>query len=289
MILEMTQLQPPGSAVESRERSDQLIRIALIVYAVALLVLAAGFAFGAHWAHSLWPFDYTSGLSFTFVASIIAAAAASTLWCAVTRNLRALVGGGIDAMVITLPIATYALILGRKSLRMFALAAIVTAVVALLISVRYWRYRFQDTRPTPVLVRISFVLFILALGIPGVQMIAGNTRILPWDAPREVTIIYGWAFIGSAVYFVYGLIFPNWSNAMGQLFGTIAYDAVLIGPLISLFYHVANDRRLSLIIYVAAVLYSGVIAIYFLLLAPESRVFGAPHQRSMAGATIGDH
>ena len=65
----------------------------------------------------------------------------------------------------------------------------------------------------------------------------------PNDAPPEVTVIYGWAFIGSAVYFIYGLIFPKWSNAIGQLLGTIAYDAVLIGPLLSL---LSELRRLRL-------------------------------------------
>src|SRR5262249_2953616 len=155
-------------------------------------------------------FSYaTRGASYAFMAAILAAAAAPTLWCAVTRNFRALVGGAIDAIVITLPIAIYCLMLGRKSLQLFALASFVTTIIAVILTARYWRSPFRDTRPTPILVRISFVLFIVVLTIPGAQMTLGNTRILPWDAPREVTIVYGWAFLGSAVYFVYGLILPK--------------------------------------------------------------------------------
>jgi len=106
-------------------------------------------------------------------------------------------------------------------------------------------------------------------------MAAGNIRVLPWDAPREVTIIYGWAFLGSAVYFIYGLIYPKWSNAAGQLLGTLAYDLVLIGPLIGHFSHIDQERRINLIIYTAAVVYSAAVAVFYLFIHPPTRLFSS--------------
>src|SRR5262249_8111061 len=193
-----------------------------IFYSIALFVLAGGFLLKANWGTGLLPFSYASrGASFAFAASILAAAAAPTLWCAITTDFRALVGRAVVALLLPPPIAIYILlILGRKSLHMFALAAIATALIALVIAIRYWRYPLRDPRPTPLVVRLSFAIFVLVLAIPGARMAAGNTRVLPWDAPAEVTVIYGWAFIGASVYFVYGLIFPKWSNAIGQLLGT---------------------------------------------------------------------
>ena len=41
---------------------------------------------------------------------------------------------------------------------------------------------------TPLVVRLSFILFALVLATPGARMATGDTRVLPWDAPREVTI-----------------------------------------------------------------------------------------------------
>jgi len=264
------------SVAVAGRRIDDVVRVALIVYSIALLVLAGGFAMSASWATALFPFSYASrGASYAFMAAILAAAAAPTLWCAITRDFRALVGGGIDAIVITLPIAIYSLMLGRQSLQTFALAGVATAIIALIVTVRYWRYPFRDLRPTPMLVRVSFVVFALLLAIPGARMAAGDTHVLPWDAPREVTVIYGWAFLGSAVYFVYGLIFPKWSNAIGQLLGTLAYDLLLIGPLLGLFSHVEQDRRMSLIIYAIAIVYSAAVATYYLLIYPRTRLLNS--------------
>ena len=41
-------------------------------------------------------------------------------------------------------------------------------------------------------------------------------------------------FLGSAIYFAYGLQRPVWGNAKGQLLGFLAYDLVLIVPFVRL-------------------------------------------------------
>src|SRR5438067_5629183 len=79
-----------SAALANRQRIDAVVRIALIVYSVVLLVLAGGFAWGARWATELLPFSYGSrGASFAFAGSMLAAAAAPTLWCALTKDFRA--------------------------------------------------------------------------------------------------------------------------------------------------------------------------------------------------------
>ena len=238
-------------------------RVAMIAYAAMLFVAMVGLLLRHPWATSLWPFSYTAPMSYTFIASILAAAGASIMWCAVAREYRALVGVGIDAFVITAPAAVYALMLGRRSLYPFAAAAALTAMAGLAVAIWCRRYRFRDRRRTPAVVRWSFVGFVLALLGLGGAMASGNQRILPWDASREVTVLYGWIFLGASSYFLYGLVEARRSNATGQLLAFLAYDLVLIVPFIRFFGEVRPEKWLNHVVYTAVVVYSGLLAVFY--------------------------
>jgi hypothetical protein len=56
------------------------------------------------------------------------------------------------------------------------------------------------------------------------------------------------------------------------LLGFLAYDLVLIGPFLQHFSTVRPEMRLSLVLYTAVVVYSGLLAIYFLFLHPPTRL-----------------
>ena len=102
------------------------------------------------------------------------------------------------------------------------------------------RLPFRDARPVPRPVRISFVAFVVALLSAGSQLVQGSRAVLPWDVTAEAAAVYGWFFIGSAAYFAYGLLRPRWHNAAGQLAGFLAYDLVLIVPLLMLLPGIAD-------------------------------------------------
>jgi len=80
-------------------------------------------------------------------------------------------------------------------------------------------------------------------------------------------------FIGSASYFTYGLLRPGWSNAGGQLAGFLGYDLVLILPVLLLIRNITPALLPNLIIYLAVLIYSGALAIYYLFLNRETRLF----------------
>jgi hypothetical protein len=241
-----------------------------------LYVLAAGFFFREWWATDLWPFSYTGAMSYVFVSSILAAAATSILYCAAARDWRAMVGVGIDAVVITLPVAVIALSSGKKSMRTFGILAALTAAAGLAAALWFRRYAFRDPRPTPVVVRVSFALFVLALWTFGGAMAAGSTRVLPWEVTAEVARVYGWIFLGASSYFLYGLIVPKWSNAAGQLLAFLAYDLVLAWPFVVYFRHVPTERFVNHVVYSAAVAYSALVAIWFCFIDPSTRLVGKP-------------
>jgi hypothetical protein len=251
-----------------------LLRGALVFYALVLLLFAAGFFYREWWATDLWPFSYTAGMSFAFVASILAAASASILYCALARDYRAMVGVGLDALVLTAPLAVMSFTSGRASMRTFGILAALTATAGLIALVWFHRYSWRDGRPTPRAVRIAFVIFVLALWATGGALVAGDLRVLPWHVSPEVARVYGFIFLGASSYFLYGLIIPKWSNAAGQLLGFLAYDVVLLVPFAIYFKHVPPERLVNHIVYTAVVVGSGVLAVLYCFVHPRTRLFG---------------
>jgi len=131
----------------------------------------------------------------------------------------------------------------------------------------------NDSRPIPLLVKVSFGIFITSLILAGSALIL-HTPIFPWALNPDSSVIFGCIFLGDAFYFLHGLLYPRWHNALGQLLSFLAYDLVLIVPLISLFKTVQPEYRLNLVVYVGVLIYSGALAIYYLFVSPQTR-FGS--------------
>jgi hypothetical protein len=90
----------------------------------------------------------------------------------------------------------------------------------------------------------------------------------------DSSVIFGCILLGDACYFLVGLFRPVWHNALGQLLSFLAYDLVLIVPFLLLFKTVASVYVLNLLVYIAVLVYSGGIAVYFLFVNSRTR-FGS--------------
>ena len=75
-------------------------RYSLYFIAIVQFILAIAFFLQLPFAVNLWPFEGTTPLTFIFISSIFAAAAAPTLWAAATENYGVLAGIGLDYMGI---------------------------------------------------------------------------------------------------------------------------------------------------------------------------------------------
>src|SRR5947207_2039672 len=96
-----------------------------------------------------WPYPGTTPLTYIFVGSILAAAAASTLWATVSGNFGALAGVFLDYVAILTPVSLLAFRL-RADISAFAMAAIACPVIALLgLALLIWSVRIplDPTRP----------------------------------------------------------------------------------------------------------------------------------------------
>ncbi len=257
---------------------DRYVRAVLWVVVVCQVLMAVAFAFQFQPAIDLWPFPGRTPLTNIFIGSIFAAAAASSAWCLVLRSDRGLAGIAIDYITIFIPFAVFSFAQAaggnaESSVHVAAFGGVsaVGAVVGLWL-LRWSRaHPWRDPRPTPRVVRGSFVVFIIALLIVSGLLIAQVPDIIPWAITPELSTLIGCMFLGASAYFAFGIVDPRWENAGGQLAGFLAYDIVLIVPFVVRLPTVDQHLLPNLVVYTGVVTYSGLLAIYYLALNRRTR------------------
>jgi hypothetical protein len=252
----------------------KVTRFSLCFVAVVQFLFAVAFFLQLPFAVNLWPFEGTTPLTFIFIASIFAAAAAPTLWAALTENYGALAGIGLDYMGILLPVAVLSFQLGaagNSGLTIYGVACLFGVLFGLALFLWSRRFPIFGGLPMPRFVRGAFVFFIIALAIVSTRLLLKTPNAIPWMITPELSVVIGWMFVGAAMYFIYGLLKPSWINAAGQLLGFLAYDLVLIVPFLTRLSTVSPENRLGLYIYTAVVIVSGLIAVYYLFINGATR------------------
>ncbi len=255
----------------------KMVRYSLFLICAVQFLFAI--AFFAQWpfAVQLWPFPNTTPLTFIFVASIFAAAAASTLWATATQNYGALAGIGLDYLMILLPVSILSFQLGASGgdprLTGYGIACVFGALFGVGLVLWSRRIPIDRTRPMPGFVRVSFGVFVVALLIVSIRLLLKTPNTIPWAITPELSVVIGAMFLGAAMYFIYALVRPSWNNAAGQLAGFLAYDAVLIVPFLTRLPTVAPEHQLGLIIYTGVIVFSGLLALYYLFIHQPTRLW----------------
>ncbi len=253
----------------------KVVRYFLFFVCAVQLFFAAAFFLQVPAAISLWPFPGTTPLTFIFVSSIFAAAAAATLWVVASGNEGALAGIGLDYLMILVPVSIFSFKIGASSnnpqMTIFSIACVFGAVFGL--SLFLWSVRIpgDDALPMPRPVWWAFLAFIMALLIVSIRLVLKVPNAIPWTITPELSVVIGWMFLGAAAYFAYALLRPSWLNATGQLIGFLAYDVVLIVPFLTRLPTTAAEFRPGLIIYIVVVIMSGLLAIYYLFMNKPTR------------------
>jgi hypothetical protein len=262
-----------------------LARLVLVLSALATLIVGAGFALQLPWALWLWPWQ-DGRLSYIFIGSIAAAIGVPILWIGLRGVSAAIPGGALNLIVA----------MGGMSLYIFSLYArdggtrlLVTGLVlGALAVVNVWLFLATrklpapDLRPTPGLVRVSFGLFSLVLVIVSFAMLLLAPHVFPWPLKPDSSAMFGFIFLGASLYFIYGVLRPLWFNAFGQLLGFLAYDVVLLLPYARHFANVKPEHLPSLTVYMAVIVYSLVLALFYLVVNRRTRI-GSAAARASAG------
>jgi len=253
---------------------SRVFRVLSFAFGLAGAALAVGYFLRLPWATALWPWE-DGRLSFIFISSIMAAIAAPVLWIGLSGELGAAAGGAINLGVTFSGAAVFLFQLYGESneahLLRFAIGCAVFALFNVAILAWSLRQPIRDTRPMPTLAKVSFVAFGVVLTGVAIALLLRAPRVFPWPLDPRSSVLFGWIFLGAMTYFIYAVIRPSWHNTRGQLLGFLAYDLVLVVPFIQHFATVKPEHLLSLTIYLAVILYSGLLAIYYLLLDRSTR------------------
>ena len=253
----------------------KFIRTLTLIGGLFILALAFGFIFRIPLALSIWPWE-DGRYSYLFIGSILAAVSAAAIWIGWTGELGALPAGSLNVFVIALTTSVYFFKLvsqGRSELFGVGIASVLMTLTSGAAFLWSRRLPLTDPRPTPALVKVSFGIFIAALFLAGGALVL-CLPVFPWDLNPDSSVVFGCIFLGDAFYFLYGLFRPRWGNAFGQLLSFLAYDLVLIVPFVLLFDTVKPERMLNLVVYTVVLVYSGGLAVYYLLIDPQTR-FGS--------------
>jgi hypothetical protein len=189
------------------------------------------------------------------------------------------IGIALDYVVILAPLGVYSLaraaggIERGASAAAFGVACLVGAAFGLVLLRAARGSEWRDERPAPRPVLWSFGLFAVVLLLVSGALLA-RVAVLPWPVTGDQSTAIGLMFLGAAAYFLYGLLRPRWENSGGQLAGFLAYDLVLIGPFLDRLPGVAPELRTELAVYTAVVVYSTLLAAWYLIFARGTR--GAP-------------
>lgn len=250
------------------------IRTLFIVGGIIFLLLTGGFFFQLTWATDLWPWP-DGRLSYIFVASILAAIAVPMIWIGFSGELGAAKGGAINLGVTALGTTFYFFLLYFRDREMQILITAIISTIAVPINVGIYKwsgkFRIKDTRAMPTLVKISFIVFSSVLVWVSILLLLQRDVVFPWPLKPKSSVIFGFIFLGASFYFATALSVPKWHNARGQLLGFLAYDLILIGPFLTHLSTVKDEHRLSLILYISVLLYSGTLAIYYLFINKITR------------------
>lgn len=288
-----------AKAVQVRHRTT--MQGVLVLAGIVALFLTAGFFFEWPLVTRLWPWPDAS-LSYTFIASIFAAVAAPVIWLGWSGDFGAARGGAINLGVVFMgAAAVFAGWIGegRQPAWTAALICLVGVILNLLLFGWTRRLPMQDLTPTPPLVRFSFAFFTLALITVGAGLFL-HRPVFPWGLDPASSTIFSFAFFGAAYYFGYGVVRPQWSNAIGQLLSFLAYDLVLIVPYLLRLLGRAKDEgvqtpytygaygstptasegggTLSLVLYIVVLVYSAALAVFYLSIHPRTRLWSRQHR-----------
>ena len=258
--------------MQGDERLGVVWRGVLALGAAANLVLAVGFATQRSWAVQLWPWE-TGRLSHLFIGAMLAAISGGAAWIAASGESASLPAGFLNLAVALGGIGAY-LLLAVPGHGALGAGVLGVAVVNALLALATWGRGRVGGQPVPRIVRASNLVFALVLLAVGLALILGVEGVMPWPVDPPTSVVFGWIFCGDAFYFALAVARPHWEAARAQLWSFLAYDAVLLLPLAGHLLDVEAALLPNLLVYLAVLVYSAVLGLWFLVLNPRTRGWG---------------
>lgn len=256
---------------------------ALISALLALALVGAGPRVVAAWP---WP---EAQMSFVFLGSITASVA--TVWASVALSgeLAALAGIGLNIVVAAVPAVVFLGWQAATKTHGDLGPALLFATASSLFGFWLWcktrALPVRDPRPLPRIVRLSYLAIVVTLIVAGITLVA-QRQVFPWRLQPESATLFGCIFLGAAAFFANALRSGRWAVAAPALWGFLVYDLVLFVPYGRLLFAdgaAADDiygdgqrvNLTSLAIYLGVLAASTLLALHAALVDPSTRLWRA--------------
>ena len=249
-------------------------RLGAMGFGAAVTAVGLGYFAGLPFAAESWPWS-ESPFDFLLVSAFLVAAGAVTFWLAAVGEWGAAKGAAMNVGTMNAGAAAFlgarhaATHDGRFLVRAAAFAVFAAANLAVFLWSR--RQPIRDRRPVERPLRVAFALYTALLAVAAAALFRRSTTIFPWAIEANTETMIGWLFLGSAVYFAWGLTGSRWHELRGQMIAFLAYDVVLVLPYLAMLDGVYRDHLPSLVAYLAVIFGSALFSVYYLFIHPRTR------------------
>jgi hypothetical protein len=252
------------------------IRLGFIIAGSLFFLLSLGIFFSISAATQLWIWPAAPALNLAFVGAWFAGGTAALVWIGLSGHVTA-----FRALMLTLFVALTGSsiqlfrnqdLAGNERYLPFAILFVITALIALVVFFSTRHTPETDPTPAPVAVRWAFLLFSAILLAVGFPMVFDLTPIFPVELATDTTIVYGWFFLGSFVFYFSGYLKSTIGNTTAQMIGFLVYDVLLIPPFLAHLPDVDPGLQTNLIIYLTVLISSAIFCVYFLFVHRETRL-----------------
>ncbi len=261
---------------------------ALVFALLALVLIGAGPRVVAVWP---WP---EASMSFVFLGAITASVA--TVWASVALSgeLAALAGVGLNIVIAGVPAVVFLGWQAATGTGPDLVPAVAVAITSSIFGLWLWRVTralpVRDPRPLPRIVRLAYVAVVVTLIVAGITLLA-QRQVFPWRLQPQSASVFGCIFLGAAAFFANSLRSGRWAVAAPALWGFLVYDLVLFVPYARLLFAdsastddmYGDGQRInltSLAIYLSVLAASTLLALHAALVDPATRLWRArrmPH------------
>src|SRR5690606_23489701 len=112
--------------------------------------------------------------------------------------------------------------------------------------------------------------------VVGILLLRRVEGIMPWPVDPDTSVVFGWIFFGDAWYFAWAAWQGEWPATRAQLWSFLGYNAVLLGPLVAHLAKAPPELRDNTLLYLAILLYSTMLGLYYLVVNPRTRGWPPP-------------
>jgi hypothetical protein len=239
------------------------VRVAAGVAAALTAILSLGYLLRWPAATGTWPLPVTP-LTYTFLSAFSMGLVVALAWVAATGELVGLAGIGLTIAVAYGAMAAVlaGMVAGAQDPAVNLVIAVTLCALGAAVLVYGIQQPARDQRPTPRPLPAVYLVISALLLTLGVPLLLRWPDVMPWSLDLDSGALIGALFTGSAAYFGFGALRRGWANAAGPLAALLAYDLVLIVPLVQHIPVALSQHLTVLLLYIAVLATTGLLGIF---------------------------